>query len=215
MEKLKQVITNEINKEALASGLSRLVHHANNDLICCITAFRGERDLAENRKNNKSLENDIHSLGYGYIKLGGGYQEEGKDKAMEEESFCIIDNNLKNAKTEEDIKKESNKFVEEMLMLCRKYEQDTILIRFYLGNGQYELAWMSQSGDVEKKFSTDVSLSTVKNYWSQIHNKKFLFREADCKYEKGEYGSGFMRTMKRDLFMQDAKKNNFWKNKEK
>lgn len=201
--------TEDMRKQALAAGLSRIVHHANNGLICCITAFRGERDLATNRKNNSKLENDIRSLGYGFIRLGGGYKEEGKDKPTPEESFCIIDNNLKNAKTEQEMLDASKMFLDEMLTLGRKYEQDSILIRYYLGNGKYKLAWVNQTGDSTKEFSPDVSLNTVQDYWSQIHNKKFLFKEADCQYENGGY-SGFMKAMARDLFMQDAKKNNFW-----
>lgn len=199
-ENLALKITPAIRKEILTKGLSRIVHYLNNGLICYITAFKIEKNLQENRENNKNLENDISALGYGFIWLSGEY----KEKDIFEESFCVINNKFSKIKIEEELLKESNKFVENMLMLSRKYKQDSIFIKFYLGNKQYQLSLLKQDGTIDKILSSSDLLEKI--------NSKFVLKEIDYRYENGGYsGSGVMKAMALNLFMQNAKKNNFWK----
>lgn len=208
MEKeLELKIPPDIKKEELIAGLNKIVHYTNNGIICYITAFKTERVLQKNKENNKNLNNDISALGYGFIRLTGEYKE--KEKIKTEESFCVIDNKFLKKRTENELLQENKKFVNNMLMLSRKYEINYILIRFYLGKEQYQLAWLKQDGTVEKIVLS--SLNTIDDYLARIYNKKFILKKVDYRYENGEAGSGFMKAMLFNLFMHNAKKKNFWK----
>ena len=210
MEKeLELKIPPDIKKEEFIAGLNRIVHYTNNGIICYITTFKTERGLQENRENNKNLKNDISALGYGFIQLTGEYKE--KEKIKTEESFCVIDNKFLKKKKEDELLQENKNFVNNILMLSRKYEINSILIRFYLGKEQYQLAWLKQDCTVEKIVLSDVSLNTIDDYLAQIYNKNFVLKKVDYRYENGESGSGFMKAMLFDLFMHNAKKKNFWK----
>jgi hypothetical protein len=112
--------------EIFASSFNRAIEHMNETQCCFITAFRYKDSdgniLSKNQKRsrNKQLEADIKRSNLTYIKaLGGFVENKGTPDEAEvtEDTFCVINNQY----SPEDFKRL-------MCYLCRKYEQDSILI---------------------------------------------------------------------------------------
>ena len=182
MNKLKQVISEEINKEARGAGLSRFKKHLeDNTLICCISAYRKGNTKEENNKQTAALRNNLSSLGYGYIELKGGYLETGEDKPEPEISFCVINNEFKDATTEEDRKTISEQFVDEMRYLCSQYKQDSILIKYYVGEDKFDICIMKANGSIDTKLSSTMSFENITNFWTELKHRKFVIESIDDK----------------------------------
>lgn len=182
MNKLKQAVAEEIVKEARGAGLSRFKKHLeDNTLICCISAYRKTNSKEENNKETAALRNNLSSLGYGYVELKGGYLEEGQTEPNPEVSFCVINNEFKDATSEEDKLIISNQFVDEMRYLCSTYKQDSILIKYYLGEGKFETCIMKANGSIDMKLSSTMNFQNVTNFWTELKHRKFVLESIDDK----------------------------------
>lgn len=182
MNKLKQVISEEINKEARGAGLSRFKKHLeDNTLICCISAYRKGNTKEENNKQTDALRNNLSSLGYGYVELKGGYLEEGEKEPNPEISFCVINNEFKDATSEEDKQIISKQFVDEMRYLCSTYKQDSILIKYYLGNDKFEICTMKANGSIVTKLSSTMNFQNITDFWTELKHRKFVLESIDDK----------------------------------
>lgn len=85
-----------------------------------------ERDVqkAINNKNREKLEDDLVGFGLSFVKVIGGYPEEGNESEMiEEQTFFVLNY---------DIHKKApisiNDFVDIGIFLCNCYNQDSVLI---------------------------------------------------------------------------------------
>ena len=182
MKKLEQIITNEINKQARGAGLSRFKKHLEDStLICCISAYRKGNTKEENNKQTAALRNNLSSLGYGYIELECRYLEEGADKTTPKVSFCVINNEFKDATTEEDRKTISEQFVDEMRYLCSQYKQDSILIKYYAGEYKFDICIMKANGSIDTKLSSTMSFENITNFWTELKHRKFVIESIDDK----------------------------------
>lgn len=202
--------------DAAGANINRIQQHLNEDCICFLNAFklnrpefdsikderiRKEKTLAKNREENKKLFSDIKSLQYGVIKIGGGYTYN-NDKIAQEESFIVINNNIKKAETEDEKVKLSQQFKDEMRYLCDKYSQESVLIRYYIGNGNYECGLMDSSGSITNKLTNNITFKDLESFWSTTHGRKFRVKEAnfDFEYENNEiYKGGFNSFSKMSL----------------
>ena len=71
------------------------------------------------------------------------------------------------------------------------------------------MSLLKQDGTIDKILSSFGLLEEI----IHIYDGNFVLKEIDYRYEKGTSNSGFMKAMALSLFMQNAKKNNFWKEK--
>lgn len=200
------------------ANINRIQQHLNEDCICFLNAFklnrsefnsikdervRKEKILAKNREENKKLFSAIKSLQYGVIKIGGGYTYDNNQIASEE-SFIVINNNIKKAQTEEDKVKLSQQFKDEMRYLCNKYGQESVLIRYYIGDGNYECGLMDSSGNIVTNLTNNITFKDLESFWSTTHGRKFRVKEAnfDFKDENNEiYQGGFNSFSKMSLVL--------------
>lgn len=111
------------------SGLSRLWDKTQEETTAAITAFRGGNTRAQNRERNKELMQYMIGKGYSVTKIQGNYIEDfGTDKANEvgEESFFVAPNG-----------KDAKQFVNDIIMLGQRYDQDSVLIIPQGGEGAF------------------------------------------------------------------------------
>ncbi len=134
MKTFKEFLKDNIEESSRRSfGRQYSLFDKEDQQIGILTAFRrslpnypgGEVPIEVNRKRNKSLINDLTALEYGYTPVIGAYPEE--DEAtklpgpiLEEESFIV---SPKIDKTNEEVRNE-------LIELARKYDQDSVLIKF-------------------------------------------------------------------------------------
>ena len=147
--KSKHVVDEEFNywedRELLTeANLNRIVNGHDKDGYVIISAHRqdaladsnpdaNENELwQENNKRNKKLNSDINSLGYAYIPVYGGYKEEGQDVAQVEKSFIVFPYQRRN---NEQVDYET--FLSNMMQLGKKYNQDSILVKYPNDDPQY------------------------------------------------------------------------------
>ena len=148
--------------EIRAFSLNRLRQYIDGKIpFGIVSAFRNENKATENKKLSSELALQIRSLGYGYIKLLGGYVESLDDGSFMEviETSYLIPN-----ATFEDISR-----------LGKKYKQETIL--YFSGESLYY--YDVESKNVVMKFSNKFSTdrTAVEKYFSKIRGqgKKFTF----------------------------------------
>lgn len=178
-----------ITVKARGANVNRIRQHLQNDGgVCFITAFRNVNDIATNNALNKELEQDLRGLGLGIIKLIGGYPEtqpSGEIKKVVEKSFVVVDNNTKRATNEEAKVKFATEFKQNMQYLCSKYNQNSVLIRYYVGNGEYKTGFLDPNGNLSE-MSNEITFQGLQDYWSKIHNKTFRVMEVGEAQEKAE-----------------------------
>jgi hypothetical protein len=104
--------------------LSRVFQYVEDDEkdFGIVSAFRGENSREQNKKLHDDLKKKVRSMGYGYIELRGGYQEEG---GVVEELSLLIPN----------IKKS------EIVQLGRHYKQHSVMYKnnedfYYIGTNE-------------------------------------------------------------------------------
>ncbi len=169
--------------EMLEARLSRVLQHINDNEICFISACRNENSNKENEKYTEELVTDIRSLGYSYITILGGFTEnQGKENEVDvtEASFFVINNG--NKKT----------FAEDMLWLCGKYKQESILLK----TADYEPRWYNKYGKPTSPVLSKFSIHDIKNGFSKIHGNKFSLISENTEYElSGTKKPNFARHM--------------------
>lgn len=172
ISKLENVY-DELLKE---QSLSRIWQHVDrlDQQFAIITAFRGEYTLEENIERNKSLANDIRKLGYGYFFVDGYYVEnQGTPNEIRVKEDSIFVNPGK---------KFVPKFNEQMIALCRKYQQETVLIRTDKG---FELF---DSDGVSRVTMNKLNPNKIGMFYTQLRDKKkrtFVFEGIRLAPSKG------------------------------
>jgi len=118
--KIEEKLENYLNNLDIIteSGLSRIWQFIEEDRsFGTISAFRHEYSNKENLERHKQLKIDIRKLGYGYVELNGGFNEDGH---IVSELSCFIPNISKKQIIELGVKyeqysvlyKDKNEFVE-------------------------------------------------------------------------------------------------------
>ena len=124
LQALNETILNE-------SSLSRVISHIRGRSFCLITSFRAKNEKGEvisredNLKTNKELAKDLSNLKIGFFKVNGKFiQSDHKDSEpiwVSEDSYFVVGPNLKD-------KEACDIFKNEMVKLCGKYNQQSIII---------------------------------------------------------------------------------------
>lgn len=190
----------------LETTFKRLEKHFNTNECAFISACRSENSPEINNKLTNELANDLRKLGYGYIKVKGGYIEtlrDGTKKPVEEKTFAIFNNN--NESFENFPSGYKTDFVRDMIALCRKYNQDSVLIKEKNQPGHY----YNQSGETFENFNT-ITKDNIEEYFTRLRNTKFKFIEADESDNKenySRYNQTFGTKVERSLFFADMCKN--------
>lgn len=132
---------------------------------------RNEEELiAANNIRTRNLLTDIQRSRYSYIRVYGGYKEEGSDRASVEKSFIVFPYDLKN-KTKIDY----DEFLEDMISLGRKYNQDSILVKKPYSDPQYfDCRTLEYVGPIFKNVTlNDIQKEyfTALKKWSDISKK--------------------------------------------
>ena len=127
------------------TSYNRFAAHSSNHDCGIITAFRGDKTVAENIRRNKQLLQDIQSLRlrdgssrpvFGVTKVKGEYQELDMPKASIENSFLVV--NLL----------DHPDFKEKLKEWGRKYEQDSV---YYIpAGGKPRYIWTSPHSNKEQ-----------------------------------------------------------------
>lgn len=144
--------------------------------VCLISANRGERTTQENTQARLQMQKMLRDMGYGYDQVKGGWTEDGVSDS--EPSFLVTD-----------IYDNPEKFIQRMIALGAKFDQQSILIK---PKGATEPArYLTTThhvdkddetgeeatyniGDEEMSFSKVSTADTTKDpYWTQIGNKAF------------------------------------------
>ena len=169
-------------KYVKASSFNRVMTHMKETECMFITAFRSSYSRKENIRRNKQLVSDLNHWDLSFIKVIGGYTEN-KGSADEvdvnEYSYCVINN-----------KYTPEKFVEIAVMLCKKYEQDAVLVTFPVADKprttrskqniiRIDGKYYDKSGKVDMEFD-NITVQNVTEYFTRIGNRKFTL------YSEGE-----------------------------
>lgn len=120
------------------SEINRIQLHFEQNIAAIITAFRQECTLDENIKRNAKLKKTLDEFNCGYISIIACYPEPHTEKAGFEKYFIVICNEFHQLKEEKDKLEESNDFKDKMLRLAYKYSQNSVIIRYYAGQGQFK-----------------------------------------------------------------------------
>ena len=156
-----------------ASGFNRIVDHMNIEQCGFIKAFRGEYSKNENLKRNKSLSEDLQSYDLSFVRVRGRYVEttaNGDKVDVTEDTYCVIN-----------IALPPEDFIDLMVRLCKKYEQECVLITTPVDNrgvltnrnvfniiGEYYY----RDGKAHDTFD-GAKLSDVAQYFTKICKHKF------------------------------------------
>lgn len=168
------------------ANINRVIYHVENSDIALISAFRSDSSKKQNLENNKKLALDIHNIGLSYIKVTGSYKEENNSEFITEDSFIVIHRPESNEAQDE--------FFEEMLGLCRKYNQDAVLISLK-NRKDVPIASYDSNGKIVYGPFTKLTLSNIEDFYTRIHNHKFKF-ESIVESEEGIKPSGYSNAMR-------------------
>ena len=176
-------------KEA-GANMSWLINHLENNDVAFITSFRHNLSKSENLKRNKELALDIHNMGLGYIRVKGGYLEEPESSEIEpktviEDSYAIIHKPI--------TKESQDEFFDEMLGLCGKYDQDTVLISL-LNREDIPKASYNSKGEIVYGPFNKLTFNRVEEFFTQLHGYKFKM-ESCTESEEGIKPDSFSNAM--------------------
>lgn len=175
-----------ISLKVSGAHINRVEYHLKHDVVAFITAFRKGFSANENLRRNEKLRQELNNLGCGYIRVLGCYPElhDGKKETVKEKSFIVICNEVKQLADEKDKIEESDEFKENILKLGYKYNQDSVLIRYYIGEGQFKTQELGTNvlppgNPVNKEFTGEITTDYLASYWTRIHNNTFSMVEKD------------------------------------
>ncbi len=164
------------------ANLNRIVKGHDKDGYIMISACRENADLEdpkneqqvqdENNIRTEKLRQDIRACKYSYIPIYGGYREEGSNKASIEKSFIVFPFNRVD-KTLADY----NTFLDNMVRLGIKYNQDSILVKKPNSSPQYfNCRTLKFTGDI----FNNVSLNDMqKEYFTALKKWSDSGRKGD------------------------------------
>lgn len=118
--KSDKVVTREFK------GLNRTIKWLINCDCALVTAWRGDRPRRVNDQNNKKLQKQLRSLGYGVYKVRGFYAEVGKP-VNSENSFLVFDQNKKMT-LKEDVRALSEAYGQDCFIFKSKDDENALLI---------------------------------------------------------------------------------------
>jgi len=158
----------------IESKLSRVFQYVEDDEkdFGIVSAFRGENSREQNKKLHEELKKRIRDMGYGYIELKGGYQEE---SGVVEELSVLIPN----------IKKS------EIVQLGRHYGQHSVMYKnnedfYYIGTNESagigKVLMRFKKGEGQNNL--ELAKHKVVQFFSQLRKgahkgKKFVFNVKD------------------------------------
>lgn len=152
-------------------------HFISND-CAFISACRSENTATENNKATEDLAFDLQVLGYGFIKIIGHYVETNKNTGekipVKEKSFAVFNNNAED--------KYKTNFKRDMLILCKKYDQECILMKLKNESGHYYY----KDGHIARNFNR-ISKENIEDFYTQLRNTKFVCTESDETDNKEDY----------------------------
>lgn len=157
------------------SSLSRIQSKINQFDSGAITSFRGERDLATNRTNNRKLKAYLMNRGFSVTEVKGSYLENfGADTQREvsEPSFFVSDH------------KGMGNLEQTLVALGRLYDQDSILIVPKGGVDAY-LVGTSQRKDGFPSYGKKEIVGSAKfgkvagQFLSRVKNREFAFESVE------------------------------------
>ena len=166
-------------KYVKASSFNRLMTHMKKTECMFISAFRSSYSRKENVRRNKQLVSDLNHWDLTFIKVVGGYTEnKGSTDEVDvvEYSYCAIND-----------KYTTEEFVDIAVMLCKKYEQDAVLITFPIADKQrttrskqniirIDGKYFDKSGKVDTEFN-NISVQNITEYFTKIGNRKFTLHK--------------------------------------
>lgn len=195
--------------ELLETTFARLKRHFNDRNCAFISACRAGNTPEQNNKATEALEKDLRDLGYGFIKVKGGYVEisdDGTKVPVIEKTFAIFDNNHQNFNNFPQGFKTN--FKRDMIGLCRKYNQDTVFVKEKDQPGHY----YDQAGKAFGNYN-DISTEDIENYFTTLRSNTFKFTEAEeTEYngvnmeEYSRYNQTFGTRVMRAMFFADMHK---------
>lgn len=97
--------------------------HGKNGLIA-VSANRSDKDEETNVRNTQSLINDLKSSGYSYLPTYGGYRGTNGVEDSYEPSFVVFNYGVNGEPTD------FEGLYEFALEICKKYEQDSVLVKY-------------------------------------------------------------------------------------
>ena len=103
------------------TSLSRIVSKVKKGGMATVSAERGDKSKAENKKRSQQLEKDIRGRGMGMTKARGSFVEvddDGKRREVGERSYIVTPG-----------KKGKRKFKKAVSALGKKHDQDSVLIK--------------------------------------------------------------------------------------
>lgn len=162
-------------KYVKASSFSRLMTHMEEAECMFITAFRSSYSLTENAERDNQLINDINHWDLSYIKIVGGYTENdgsGDEIDVNDYFYCAIND-----------KYTPERFAEIAVMLCKKYEQDAILVTFPVADKprttrskqniiRVDGKYYDKNDKVDKELD-NITVQNVTEYFTKVGNRKF------------------------------------------
>lgn len=154
------------------SNLARFYTHTQNGYFI-ISASRNNYTDEENIERTKKLEQNIRNAGLGFISTLGGYVED-KNIPVEELSFLVP------YRKEYGTQKE---FLQLALDLCKKYEQESVLIQLPdFNNGK--AVYVNGNADVDMVFEGWGIKKENEPYYTRLEkgshsDKPFTFRDAE------------------------------------
>ena len=145
------------------AGLSRILRHMQDSPFGVVSAFRNEYTLKENLERTKDMQNMVRREGYGYIRMEGGWIEDG-DKEVTENSIFII------GSPDEDFD-EFASFINEV---GTSFDQEAVIV-----GDMTDVLLLYPDGNHEKIGSVDkINTTSVGEFFSKIKGKKFAFAES-------------------------------------
>lgn len=158
------------SKNIQSSSFNRARQHMNERACGFITAFRGEYSHKENLRRNKLLEADIKGSGLTYIAAKGGFIENSgtyDEQRVTEDTFCVINNRFP-----------VQDFIDLMVYLCGKYEQESVLITVPVRNKSNKALsvkgyYYTADGSIDMQFD-NATVQDADLYFTNIHGKDFV-----------------------------------------
>ena len=137
-----------------------LQKHLHKGCICLITSFIPYNEIKDRKKdlalcyhNNRELSRNIlYDLHYPYIKITANYKYENENTIHKEDLFIVICTDfqctLQNAE-ENYMHTKSDTFKTDMECLMHEYNQNSIFLRRYTGNGEFKTEIICRNGKSE------------------------------------------------------------------
>ena len=169
----------ELTEYLVESSLGRVHQHVKDKdtTLAIISAFRkedkNEKQLSrkDNLSRNKRLSQDIKRLKHGFFVVDGSYIEIKGGRVFEDSFFIVPDKEY-----------DRKKFKSEMVALCKKYDQDSVLVRVAGEKSTY----FDKTGKDVGSFSGisfDVNLKKDKYYTKLRGGKDSVKSKRGFKYE--------------------------------